>query len=327
MAAPIDFIDQVAIVTGAGSGIGRAHALTLASRGAAVVVNDIGTGIDGKGADEGPAESVAKQINSVGGRAVASTHDVASPEGGRAIVDRALEAFGRVDLPVHNAGIVHAGNFAETPLDDVRRVLDVHLMGAWHVGQPAWHEMETRGYGRIVLTASGAIFGHPMVGPYAAAKFGLIGLARSLHHEALAKQVDIKINTVCPIAATRMAREAQKQRWGDLLDPAEVSAVVAYLLSRECRVSGEVLHAGGTHLCRIFVGQTLGWAKGVPGLLPEEVAEHLDDAFDEAGYAIPLNTNSSTDLLFERVTGRREALATDEIVPREMTKTGSRVGP
>ena len=174
--------------------------------------------------------------------------------------------------------------------------------------------MASGGYGRIVFTASGAMYGHPTVGAYAAAKLGLIGLAKVLHQEALMTGLDLKVNVVAPIAATRMARDAQKARFGDLMDPENVSAVVAYLVSDQCGISGEVLHGGGSHVARIFVGQTLGWASGRTGLTPEEVRDHLDEAFALEGFAIPANGNEATDLIHQRATGRHEDLG-DEIIP------------
>ena len=314
----IDLTRKVAVVTGAGRGIGRAHALALAERGAAVVVNDIGVGIDGTGQDASPAATVVDEITSAGGRAVASTDDVGTPEGGEALVGRATTEFGAVDIVVHNAGVVLAGPFATQPLADVRRVLDIHLLGAWHVGQPAWRDMAARGSGRIVLTTSGAIFGHPMVAAYAAAKHGIIGLVRSLHQEAAMAGLDIKVNALAPIAATRMAREAQKERFGPLMDPAAVAAAVVYLASPACALSGEVVHAGASHWCRIFLGQTAGWASGTPGITPEELAAHLAEALDPTGFAIPPDTNASTDLIHQRVTGRTEAMAQTQIAPTEV---------
>lgn len=321
MAERVDLSGNVAVVTGGGRGIGRAHALLLAERGAAVVVNDVGVGIDGSGNDEAVAQSVVAEIATAGGRALASTDDVATPEGGEALVDRAIEAFGSVDLLVHNAGIVLAAPFADQPVADVRRVLEVHLLGAWHVGQPAWRSMAAHGYGRIVLTTSGAIFGHPMVAAYAAAKHGIIGLTRAMDQEARMAGVDIKVNAVAPIGATRMAREAQKERFGALMDPAAVASVVAYLLSRQNRYSGEVFHAGGSHVCRIFMGQTLGWASGLPDVTPEKIGEHLAEACALDGFEVPPDTNASTDLIHRRATGTVTALESDQIVPDEVAET------
>lgn len=316
MAKKIDLTGQTAIVTGAGRGVGRAHALMLAERGAAAVVNDIGAEIDGSGGDTHLADQVVAEIEKMGGRAVASSDDVGTPEGGQAIVDLAIKEFGAVDALVHNAGIVKAAPFSEMPIADVRRVIDIHLMGAWHVGQPAWRNMASRGYGRIVFTGSGAMYGHPMVGAYATAKHGLIGLSKVLHQEALMSGIDIKVNVVCPIAATRMARDAQKERFGAVMEPESVSAVVTLLLSRECPVSGEVLHAGCSHVARIFVGQTIGWALRRPGVTPEQVRDHLEEAFDLEGFAMPADGNAMTDLIYSVVVGDGKTLG-EEILPAE----------
>jgi NAD(P)-dependent dehydrogenase (short-subunit alcohol dehydrogenase family) len=314
--ASIDFNGQAVIVTGAGRGIGRAHAIMLAERGAGVVVNDIGSEIDGSGGDRSVASLVVDEILAAGGKAVASTADVASPEGGADMVRQCLDSFGRIDMLVHNAGIVLGAPFAEQPLEDVRRTLDIHLMGAYHVGQPAYREMVARKYGRIVFTTSGATFGHPMVHAYAAAKLGLVGLARCIHEESKLAGLDIKVNVMGPIAATRMARDTQKQRFGDLMDPANVAAVVAYLLSPQCAVSGETFHAGGSHAARIFLGMTRGWASGKTGLQPEEVARHLDEIVDPEGYIVPANANAAGDAIFQRATGRSDKMTYQEVMPK-----------
>jgi short-subunit dehydrogenase len=219
-------------------------------------------------------------------------------------------------MVVHNAGIVRGAPFADQSLDDVRRTIDIHLMGAYHVGQPAYREMAARKYGRMVFTTSGAIFGHPMVHAYAAAKLGLVGLARCIHEEAKIAGLDIKVNVMGPIAATRMARDTQKQRFGDLMDPANVAAVVTFLLSRQCSVSGETFQAGGSHAARIFLGMTRGWASGKTGLEPEEVALHLDEIVDLEGYSVPENGNAATDSVYARATGRSDKMTYQEIMPK-----------
>ncbi len=323
MAKKIDLSGQTAIVTGGGRGVGRAHALMLAERGASVVVNDIGVEIDGSGSDTSLADEVVREIEKAGGKAVASTDDVGTPQGGASLADLAIKTFGKIDMLVHNAGIVQGAPFADAKIEDVQRVIGIHLMGAWHVGQPAWRDMASRGYGRIVFTGSGAMFGHPMVGPYAAAKHGLIGLAKALHQEAAMSQLDIKVNVVCPIAATRMARDAQKERFGAVMEPAGVSAVVTLLLSPEAPVSGEVFHAGCSHVAKIFVGQTMGWALRKPGVTPEQIRDHLDEAAAIDGFEIPPNANAMTDLIYRVVIGDEKSLG-DEILPteyREKAKT------
>jgi NAD(P)-dependent dehydrogenase (short-subunit alcohol dehydrogenase family) len=301
--AAIDFSGKVAIVTGGGRGIGRAYSLLLASRGAAVVVNDPGVQPRGNDPDASVAADVVKEIEAAGGRAVASLDTVATADGGAAIAETALDTFGQVDLLVHNAGVVTASTFADQPMDEVLNILAVHLLGAWYVGQPAWRDMEKRGYGRIVLTTSMAQFGHYRQPAYSAAKTGIIGLVKSLAHEARHKGLDIKVNAIAPLAGTRLARPEAKARWGELISPENVAAVVAYLLTEECPVSGEIVHAGGTHFARGFLAQTRGWSSGASPLTPEQVREHFDSAFDLAGYEIPANANDQMEIVERAVLG------------------------
>jgi NAD(P)-dependent dehydrogenase (short-subunit alcohol dehydrogenase family) len=301
--ATIDFSGKVAIVTGGGRGLGRAYSLLLGSRGASVVVNDPGFEPRGGQADASVAVAVVAEIEAAGGRAVAALDSVATAEGGAAIVDTAINAFGQVDLLVHNAGVVSASTFADQDLDDVMATLNVHLLGAWHVGQPAWRDMEKRGYGRIVLTTSMAQFGHFRQPAYSAAKTGLIGLTKSLAHEARNKEIDIKVNAIAPLAGTRLARPEAKQMWGNLIDPENVAGVVALLLSDECPVNGEVVHAGGTHFARGFLGQTRGWKSGSSPLTPEQVRDHFAEAFDLDGYEIPTDANDQMEIVERAVLG------------------------
>jgi len=301
--APMDFSGKVAVLTGGGRGMGRAYCLLLASRGAAVVVNDPGVQPRGDDPDASVAAEVVKEIEAAGGRAVAATDSVATAEGGAAIVDTALRTFGRVDLLVHNAGVVTASTFADQPMDEVLNIMAVHLLGAWYVGQPAWRDMEKRGYGRIVLTTSMAQFGHYRQPAYAAAKTGIIGLVKSLAHEARHKDLDIKVNAIAPLAGTRLARPEAKERWGELIAPENVAAVVAYLLSDQCPVSGEIVHAGGTHFARGFLAQTRGWASGASPLTPEQVREHFGTAFDLADYQIPADANDQMEIVERAVLG------------------------
>ncbi|MFJ8025435.1 SDR family NAD(P)-dependent oxidoreductase [Streptomyces sp. NPDC096311] len=293
----IDFTGRVAVVTGAGRGLGRAYALLLAARGAAVVVNDL------PGEPTSAADEVVAEIVAAGGRGVAVTDSVATPEGGAAIVHRALDVFGRVDLLVHNAGVVSASTFADQPMEQVHEVLGVHLLGAWHVGQPAWRDMEKRGYGRIVLTTSMAQFGHFRQPAYAAAKTGVIGLVKSLAHEARTKGLDITANAIAPLAGTRLARPEAKELWGDLMSPDNVAGVVAYLLSEQCQVSGQVVHAGGSHVAHGFLAQTRGWAARATPLTPEQVRDHFAQACDPAGYETPADANDQMRIVERTVLG------------------------
>jgi len=301
--APVDFSGKVAVVTGGGRGMGRAYCLLLASRGAAVVVNDPGVQPRGDDPDACVAADVVGEIEAAGGRAVAATDSVATAEGGAAIVATALRTFGRVDLLVHNAGVVTASTFADQPMDEVLNIMAVHLLGAWYVGQPAWLDMEKRGYGRIVLTTSMAQFGHYRQPAYAAAKTGIIGLVKSLAHEARHKELDIKVNAIAPLAGTRLARPDAKERWGELIAPENVAAVVAYLLSDQCPVNGEIVHAGGTHFARGFLAQTRGWSSGTSPLTPEQVREHFGEALDLADYHIPADANDQMEIVERAVLG------------------------
>ena len=301
--APVDFSGKVAVVTGGGRGMGRAYCLLLASRGAAVVVNDPGVQPRGDDPDACVAADVGGEIEAAGGRAVAATDSVATAEGGAAIVETALRTFGRVDLLVHNAGVVTASTFADQPMDEVLNIMAVHLLGAWYVGQPAWLDMEKRGYGRIVLTTSMAQFGHYRQPAYSAAKTGIIGLVKSLAHEARHKELDIKVNAIAPLAGTRLARPDAKERWGELIAPENVAAVVAYLLSDQCPVNGEIVHAGGTHFARGFLAQTRGWSSGTSPLTPEQVREHFGEALDLADYHIPADANDQMEIVERAVLG------------------------
>ena len=281
--AEIRFDGRVAIVTGAGGGLGREHALLLAARGAKVVVNDLGGAVDGTGGSAGPAERTAKEIEELGGAAVADANSVATPEGGQAIVDAAMEAFGRVDVVINNAGILRDKAFHNLTPELLDPVLDVHLKGAFHVTRPAWVRMREAGYGRVLLTASNAgILGNFGQSNYGAAKMGLVGLARVLAQEGA--RYGIKVNVLAPIARTRMTEELL----GPLapkLDPRLVAPVAAWLVHEDCPVTGEVYSAGGGRVARFFVGLTEGYAS--PDLTPEDVRDNLDRIRDESGYTVP----------------------------------------
>ncbi|WP_240436867.1 SDR family NAD(P)-dependent oxidoreductase [Streptomyces sporangiiformans] len=197
------FDGRVAIVTGAGGGLGREHALLLASRGARVVVNDIGGSMAGEGVDDAPAAAVVEAIRERGGQAVADSHSVATPEGGRDVVRTALDAYDRIDIVVNNAGILRDKPFHEMTPDQLDPVIDVHLKGAFHVTVPAWSVMREQGYGRVVNTTSAAgLLGSARKSGYGAAKAGLLGFTRVLAVEGAAH--GIRVNAVAPVAATRM---------------------------------------------------------------------------------------------------------------------------
>src|SRR5579862_2589001 len=267
--ADIGFDGRVAIVTGAGGGLGRAHALLLAARGARVVVNDVGGSVSGEGGDAGPAQRVVDEIVAAGGEAVADTNSVATPEGGAAIVATALEQFGQLDIVVNNAGILRDKTFQNMTADLLGPVLDVHLKGAFYVTRPAWAHMRERNYGRVVNTSSNSgILGNFGQSNYGAAKMGLVGFTRVLAVEGAKYQ--IKVNAIAPIAKTRMTEEILG-RLGDKIEPQLVSPIVAFLAHEDCPVTGEVYSAGGGRIARFFIGLTPGYYN--PSLTVEDRSE------------------------------------------------------
>ena len=290
MADALGFDGKVAIITGAGGGLGRQHALLLASRGALVVVNDLGGAVDGTGSDKGAAERVVDEIKEAGGEAVADTNSVATPEGGAAIVQSAIDAFGRVDIVINNAGILRDKSFHNMEPDLINPVLDVHLKGAFHVTQPAWVRMREQGYGRIVSTSSAAgLFGNFGQTNYGAAKMGLVGFTRVLAVEGA--KYDIKANAIAPLALTRMT-ESIMGALGDKLDPALVSPLVTYLAHESCEATGRVFSVGGGRVAEIFLGETQGFTKA--DLTPEDVRDQWSTITDQAGYGVPSNLAEET---------------------------------
>ncbi len=277
------FDERAAIITGAGGGLGRSHALLLASRGAMVVVNDLGGAVDGTGSDKGAAQLVVDEITEAGGVAIANTDSVTTPEGGQAMVDGALNEFGRVDIVVNNAGILRDKAFHNQTFDTINAVLDVHLRGAFHVTLPAYRHMREQGYGRIVMTTSPAgLFGNFGQTNYSAAKMGLVGFARAIGQEGGRKGVHA--NVVSPTASTRMT-EGLLGTLSDDTDPEYITAVVAYLCHESCELQGEVLAAAAGRVARCFVGVTPGYTNR--NLTPEDVAENLDQILAEDGYTVP----------------------------------------
>ncbi|MFN6549720.1 SDR family NAD(P)-dependent oxidoreductase [Mycolicibacterium septicum] len=265
------FDDRVAVVTGAGRGLGREYALLLASRGANVVVNDPGGSLTGDGTDAGPAQAVVDEIVSAGGQAVAVTESVATPEGGRAIIDAAVERFGRVDILIHNAGTVRRGSLKELTYNDFEAVLDVHLRGAFHVVRPAFPLMCQAGYGRVVLTSSiGGLYGNHQVANYAAAKAGILGLCNVVALEGADEGV--LCNAIVPGAVTRMAEgldtSAYPPMGAELVAPA-----VGWLAHESCSVTGEFFVAIAGRIARAVVAESPGIYR--PSWTVEEVGESI----------------------------------------------------
>ena len=272
---------RVAIVTGAGRGIGRAHALLLAERGASVVVNDLGGSMDGAGADQAVARTVADEIVAAGGAAIADGSDVSTPEGGAALVDAAFREFGRIDVLVNNAGIIRWAGFPDADAENLGQHLAVHLGGSFNTTRAAWPHMVEQGYGRIVMTTSAGVFGLPNNTSYATAKGGVIGLARSLATAGAAH--GIIVNCVAPAAVTRMAGTAAPPQ----MSPDLVAPLVAYLAHEDCPVSGEIYAAGAGRFARIFIASTPGYVHPAATPTVEDVAEHWAAINDETGYSVP----------------------------------------
>jgi len=272
------------VVTGAGGGLGRQHVLELARRGASVVVNDLGGSVDGSGGSAGPAADVVAEIEAAGGTAVADPNSVATSEGGAAIIQTAIDAYGRVDVVINNAGILRDKSFAKLDDDLIDPVVAVHLKGAFNVTLPAWSHMREQGYGRIVCTASNAgILGNFGQANYGAAKMGLVGLTNVLAIEGA--KYDIKANVIAPVATTRMTEEVFQDQVRELMAPAKVTPAVVFLAHEDCPISGEILSAAGGRIARFFVGLTQGW---VPDgeLTVESIRDNLDQIRDETDYMV-----------------------------------------
>ena len=282
----IRFDGRVAVITGAGGGLGRTYALELARRGAQVVVNDLGGSRDGTGASSSMADQVVKEIEEAGGTAVANYDSVADPKSGEAIVQTALDNFGKVDVVINNAGILRDKTFAKLEPQDLEAVVDVHLKGAFYVSQPAFRVMKENGYGRFIFTASNAgILGNFGQTNYGAAKMGLVGLCHVLALEGA--KYNIKCNVLAPIARTRLTEELLGPA-AETLDPECVTPVVTYLASEACEQTHEIFSAGGGRFARMFVGLTPGWTKGAGAKASaEEIQAHIDEIRDTEGYIIP----------------------------------------
>ena len=282
----IQFDDRVAIITGAGGGLGKTYALELGRRGAKVVVNDLGGAADGTGAGSSMADQVVKEINEAGGTAVANYDSVSTPEGGEGIVKTALDNFGRCDIVINNAGILRDKSFTKLEPENLEIVLDVHLKGAFFVSQPAFRAMKENNYGRFVFTASGAgIFGNFGQTNYGAAKMGLVGLSNVLAVEG-AKN-NIKCNTIAPIARTRLTEQLLGPM-AEQLDPRHVTPLVVYLVSEACELTHEIFDVGGGRYARIFLGMGEGWTapKGSDATA-EDIAANLDAVRSTDNFVIP----------------------------------------
>lgn len=275
--AQMRFDGRVAAITGGGRGLGRAYALLLASLGCKVVVNDPGGAMDGDGVEVGVAQQVVDEIRAAGGEAVANTDSVATPEGGAAIVRAATDTWGRIDILIHNAGNVRYGSLRELSDDDFRAVIDVHLMGAFHVVRAAHPLMCDAGYGRIVLTSSvGGIYGNARCVNYGMAKSGMIGLNNIAALEG--EEHNVKCNVIVPGAVTRMADGIDISQYPPM-GPELVAPVVGYLCHEDCAITGELISSMASRISRMFIAETQGVYR--PSWTVDEVAAAMPAVHDK----------------------------------------------
>ena len=306
------FDDRVALVTGAGGGLGREHALLLASRGAAVMVNDLGSPtMGGQDHDPSPAQAVVEEITAAGGVAIANSDSVASREGAESMVASALEEFGRLDILINNAGIIRNRTFLNIGEYEFEPVLDVHVKGSFFVTRPAYEHMKTVGYGRIINTSSGSgLFGSFGQTAYSAAKAAIYGFTRTLAIEG--SRYGVHVNAIAPGALTRMTGDvlgddgAMAEMTGlsgeDLvyqMGPHQVAPAVVYLAHESCSLNGETLSASGGRVGRVFMGVTKGIYED--DLTLETVAERIDEVCDEDGYLVPNNVDQEIELLLSHL--------------------------
>lgn len=302
MSEPISFDSRVAIVTGAGGGLGKTYALELARRGARVVVNDLGGAVDGTGESSSAADLVVGEITEAGGEAVANYDSVSSEEGGKAIVQTALDVFGTVDIVINNAGILRDKSFTKMTMPEVEAVIDVHLKGGFYVSSPAFKVMRENAYGRFVFTSSASgLFGNFGQANYGAAKAGLVGLSNVLAIEGA--KYNIKSNAIAPIAKTRMTEDLLGP-FAEVVAPEQVTPMVVYLSSEANEFSHEIFTVGGGRYGRVFIGTNRGWFAGndeVPSV--ETLSDHLDEIRDISDYVVPLNNNDEIMLLGQMLAG------------------------
>ncbi len=276
----VRFDGRVAIVTGAGGGLGRAHALLLASRGAKVVVNDLGGSRDGSGASTNMADHVVEEIKAAGGEAAADYHGVDTAEGGEAIVKTALDAFGKIDIVIANAGILRDRAFHNITEEDWDKIFAVHVKGAYNVVQPAFRVMRQNNYGRIIFTTSNAgLYGNFGQANYSSAKTALIGLMNTLELEGA--KYNVKANTIAPVAASRLTEDVMPPAVLERLKPEFVSPVVAYLCSEECQQSGSIFTAGGGYVGRAAIVEGKGVHINNPTI--EDIRDNIGRITDMTG--------------------------------------------
>jgi NAD(P)-dependent dehydrogenase (short-subunit alcohol dehydrogenase family) len=279
----IDFKGKVAIVTGAGAGLGKCHALELAKRGAKVVVNDLGSSVDGSGGSSAAAQAVVEEIKKMGGEAIANGASVSDKKGAETIVADAVKAFGTVDILINNAGILRDKSFSKVSLEDFELVVNVHLLGSVYVTKAAWPVMYEKGYGRIIMTTSSSgLYGNFGQSNYGAAKLGIIGLMNTLKIEGEKKNV--RVNAIAPIAATRMTENLGiPEEFFKKLKPELVTPAVLFLASEEAP-TGCIIEAGAGHYSRVAIVEAKGVKIG-DNATAEDIAANFSKISDMNGAA------------------------------------------
>ncbi len=273
----VRFDDRVAIITGAGGGLGRAHALLLASRGAKIVVNDLGGKIDGTGEGTAMADQVCDEIRAAGGEAIPNYDTVDTAEGSENMVKTAINAFGKVDIVINNAGILRDKSFVKMAKEDWDKVLSVHLDGSYNVTRAAWPVMRENNYGRIIMTtSSAALYGNFGQANYGSAKMGLVGLMNVLKQEG---KNNILVNTIAPFAASRMSESVLPPELLEKLKPEFVTPLVSWLCSEECTEQGSIFTVGGGYFSRVALVEGSGFK--IPVSESRVTIEDMRDNFDK----------------------------------------------
>lgn len=291
----IRFDNRVAIVTGAGGGLGRSHALALAARGAKVVVNDLGGAVDGSGSSAGAAQRVVDEIKALGGEAVADTNSVSTPESAEALVKTAIDTYGKLDILINNAGILRDKSFAKGELADFKLVIEVHLMGSVYVTKAAWPHLQANNYGRVVMTSSASgLYGNFGQANYGSAKLGLVGLMNTLKLEG--QKNDIRVNTIAPVAATRMTENLLPPAVLETLKPELVTSGVLHLV-QENSPNGAILEAGAGYYSLVQIVEGAGVKLGAEATA-EDVAAAWDKIADMSKASPAFSSNEKLATIF-----------------------------
>lgn len=300
----IRFDGRVAVITGAGNGLGRSHALFFASRGAKVVVNDLGGTVAGTGGSQAAADAVVNEIHAAGGQAVANYDSVATEEGGRNIVKTALEAFGTVDILVNNAGNVRDKTLAKMDLADFRALVDVHLMGAVYCTHAAWPAMREKNFGRIVVTTSGAgLYGNHGHTNYGAAKMAVVGFMNALKEEG--RKHNITVHAIAPVALTRMTKAIVSPKVAPLIKPEFVTAAVAWMCAEENEETGHIIEAGAGYYAKVEVREAQGALFGAEQIpTPEQIRDRYAEITDMSQSAPYTNASEVLRKIFRLVSAK-----------------------